>query len=60
MEGDLVILSTVSSKAVESSRHKLTDRHDEECRVNYVAVTRARENLLVVDDGGKFSLELPA
>jgi superfamily I DNA/RNA helicase len=60
MEGDLVILSTVSSKAVETSRVSLAARHDEECRVNYVAVTRARENLLVVDDGSRYSLELPA
>jgi DNA helicase II / ATP-dependent DNA helicase PcrA len=58
-EGDTVILSTVSSKAVETARLSLAARWDEECRVNYVAVTRARENLVVVDDGGKYRLEIP-
>lgn len=58
-EGDTVILSTISSKAVETARLSLSSRWDEECRVNYVAVTRARENLIVVDDGGKYRLELP-
>jgi superfamily I DNA/RNA helicase len=59
MEGDTVILSTVSSYAVETARQSLAARWDEECRVNYVGVTRARQNLIVVGDGGKYRLELP-
>ena len=58
-EADDVILSTVSSRAVENARLALDERHDEECRVNYVAVTRARENLIVVGDGRQHRLEIP-
>jgi len=58
-EADTVILSTISSQAVENARLSLDERHDEECRVNYVAVTRARENLIVVADGRQHRLEIP-
>lgn len=59
LEGDTVILSTRSSPSVERARENLTESHDEECRVNYVAVTRARENLWIVDDGDRYCLEIP-
>ena len=58
-EADDVILSTISSRAVENARLALDERHDEECRVNYVAVTRTRENLIVVGDGRQHRLEIP-
>jgi uncharacterized protein YeaO (DUF488 family) len=58
-EGDTVILSTTSSTAVENARMNLPESHDEECRVQYVGVTRARRNLLIVDDGGFSRMELP-
>ena len=58
-EGDTVILSTISSPAVTNAVEALSEAHDEECRVSYVAVTRARRNLLIVDDADKHSMELP-
>lgn len=59
-EGDRVILSTISSPAIERGRERIDELHDEECRVNYVAVTRARKNLVIVNDADKYSLEIPA
>jgi DNA helicase-2/ATP-dependent DNA helicase PcrA len=58
-EADTVILSSQSSKRVELSRQMFDDRHDEECRVAYVAVTRARQELIVVDDGKRWRMSLP-
>lgn len=59
LEGDMVILSTRSAPSVDRARENIPESHDEECRVNYVAVTRARQNLLIVDDGDRYRLELP-
>lgn len=60
LEGDTVILSTISSGAVTRARQRLSEAHDEECRINYVAVTRARRKLVIVRDAQHDALELPA
>lgn len=59
LEADTVILSSITSPSVERSRSALDDLHDEECRVAYVAVTRAKRNFLLVDDGHRYRMELP-
>ena len=59
-EGDTVIVSTISSPAVDRGRQAIEELHDEECRVNYVAVTRARKRLFVVGDAVRYSLDIPA
>jgi len=49
-EADNVALLTTTSKIVQRADEE--DRlHDEECRVAYVAVTRARRNLCVIEEG---------
>lgn len=49
-EADNVALLTTTSKIVQRAEEE--DRlHDEECRVAYVAVTRARRNLCVIEEG---------
>jgi DNA helicase-2/ATP-dependent DNA helicase PcrA len=60
MEADDVILSTVSSWNVERSRQATAERHDEERRVAYVAVTRARHSLTIVDDACRERFEVTA
>ena len=59
LEADHVILSSISSASVDRSRDSLPELFDEECRVAYVAVTRARKSLTYVEDGGRYRLELP-
>lgn len=59
LEADTVILSSVTSPSVERSRNALAELHDEECRVAYVAVTRAKNDFVLVDDGYRYRMELP-
>jgi DNA helicase-2/ATP-dependent DNA helicase PcrA len=59
LEADTVILSDQSSRATENSRVSLSDIYDEECRVAYVAVTRARQRLVVVHEATPYRMELP-
>lgn len=58
-EGGTVLLSTETSKAIEQSRRLSEARHDEECRIAYVGVTRTRRRLIVVEDSGKHCMKLP-
>jgi hypothetical protein len=59
LEADTVILSSITSPSVERSRTMLRESHDEECRVAYVAVTRARRDFMYVEDGSKYRMDLP-
>ena len=58
-EADVVILSTETSKAIELGRRRSEQIHDDECRVAYVAVTRAKKKLVVVEDGRRHRMSLP-
>ena len=50
MEADNVAMLTTISKRVEQGRDDDRDQHDEECRIAYVGVTRARRNLYVINE----------
>ena len=49
-EADNVALLTTTSRRVEQSDEDAA-QHDEECRIAYVAVTRTRRNLYVINEG---------
>jgi len=49
-EADNVALLTTTSRRVEQSDEDAA-QHDEECRIAYVAVTRTRRNLFVINEG---------
>lgn len=59
LEADDVILSSITSPSIERGRETLTEIHDEECRVAYVAVTRAKRSVTFVEDGFRCRMELP-
>lgn len=50
-EADNVAVLTTTSQRVQNGAED-QEQHDEECRIAYVAVTRARHNLYVVNEGG--------
>jgi superfamily I DNA/RNA helicase len=59
MESDNVALLTTISKRVEQGREDDRDQHDEECRIAYVGVTRARRNLYVINEQ-RYSKPVPS
>lgn len=59
MEAQDVILATETAARVERERELDPRVHDEECRLEYVGVTRAKERLIVCDSDEPYSMELP-
>jgi len=50
-EADNVGYLTTTSQKVAAGAED-AQQHDEECRIAYVAVTRAKRNLYVINEGG--------
>lgn len=48
MEADTVVMSTQISRKIEETQSLSRQQHDEECRVQYVGVTRAKRKLVCV------------
>jgi len=59
MEAQDVVLATETAGMIERSREADPDAHDEECRVEYVGVTRARERLIICESDEPYCMELP-
>jgi superfamily I DNA/RNA helicase len=59
MEAQDVILATETASRVEQERELDPRSHDEECRIEYVAVTRAKERLIVCEADEPYSMSLP-
>lgn len=59
MEALDVILATETAARVERERELDPRCFDEECRLEYVAVTRAKERLVVCESDEPYSMELP-
>lgn len=51
MEADNVAVLTTTSRRIQDGAED-DDRHDEECRLAYVAATRARHNLHIINEAG--------
>lgn len=61
-EADNVGLLTTVSKRVADGRAARVEQHNEECRINYVGVTRARRNLHIINETKPMTpcMEVPA
>jgi superfamily I DNA/RNA helicase len=59
MEAQDVILATETAARVERERELDPRCHDEECRIEYVGVTRAKERLIVCESDEPYAMELP-
>jgi DNA helicase-2/ATP-dependent DNA helicase PcrA len=58
MEADVVVLSTDTSRRVFESQALDPEQHDEERRVEYVGVTRARKTLIVANTTADYRMNL--
>jgi hypothetical protein len=58
MEADSVILSTTTSRKIYESQAADREAHDEERRVEYVGVTRARKKLVISDEPCDYKMSL--
>jgi superfamily I DNA/RNA helicase len=59
MEADTVVLCTSTARRVEEAQEASPEAHDEERRVEYVGVTRARRRLMISRDISDYQMELP-
>jgi len=60
MESDNVVLSTTVSRRIHEAQGIDSDQHDEERRIEYVGVTRARRKLIVATEtGADYKMRLP-
>jgi len=59
MEAQDVVLATETAYRVEEERGLDPSVHDEECRIEYVGVTRAKERLIICESDEAYSMNLP-
>ena len=59
MEAQDVVLATETAARVERERELSQRTHDEECRIEYVGVTRAKERLIVCESDEPNAMVLP-
>lgn len=59
MEAQDVVLATETSWRIENAREIDPRAHDEECRIEYVGVTRAKERLIVCESDEAHAMNLP-
>lgn len=60
MEADTVVLSTTVSRRIHEAQSIDAEQHDEERRVEYVGVTRAKRRLVVAtEQGADYKMRLP-
>jgi ATP-dependent exoDNAse (exonuclease V) beta subunit len=52
-------LATESAGRIDRERQLDSAVHDEECRIEYVGVTRAKERLIVCESDEPYAMELP-
>jgi DNA helicase-2/ATP-dependent DNA helicase PcrA len=60
MEAETVVLSTTVSRRISEAQAIDSDQHDEERRIEYVGVTRARRRLVIgTEQGADYKMRLP-